>query len=277
MPGTDGHENVTINAWYALHELIKELGQAHLYVLWLPALLGMVWYGYGWRIRPARLLPLSFCSVYFFVLWRLAATAQYVSERHVLPILVCGTVFAVAILFDLAEAWASHRQRREESACREGEEPASPPPRLGHGGKLALGLVLLVGVAACGKTLKPLHGQQLPHRLAGEWLARHSSGSERLVDPYGLATYYSGRALAHLQPGAPAPVASTHRFMIVETDDRDLHRTRLFDEERQALGEGDAVFTWPPNRPKVIIYRAAERAGYPPSPPERSRYLRRHR
>src|SRR5262249_37530320 len=96
-PGGTLSQRLRLSLWGFGTELIK----AFHYVAWLPALLGMWWFRDRARIVPGAAALLVLCLLQFLILLRLAVVVGYVSDRHVLLFVLCGTFPAVLAVREL--------------------------------------------------------------------------------------------------------------------------------------------------------------------------------
>jgi 4-amino-4-deoxy-L-arabinose transferase-like glycosyltransferase len=182
-------ERIGISLLAVLGEIMK--GFHH--VAWLPALLGFWWSRDRLRPRPEAWLLLLACLVHGLILWRLAMVASYVSERHVLLVVMCGLYPAVVGFVELPARFALWlRVLLPQARFR----------LAGNAAAWSLLLLLALITAALVKTLRPLHANRVGHHMAGLWLAKNADSADEICDShFGWAYYYSGR----LSKGAQAP------------------------------------------------------------------------
>jgi hypothetical protein len=171
--------------WWGLWALGYEFYKGSYYVLWAPALLGLWWFRGRFRSHPGTWVLLVLCLAMGLLLWRLAARAGYISDRHTLLLLLCGCFWAVAAL-EVIASWLARLLRRR----------AALPVFAGPGPRWCAPLLLLVLVAAMlPKTLEPLHYNRVGFRAVGCWLADHTRPTDYILDPYSWSDYYAGRVL----------------------------------------------------------------------------------
>jgi hypothetical protein len=174
-------------AWWALKAIRIEVMKATLYVLWLPALLGLVLFRDRlWRV-PGVWVPVTLSVVLLGLLYRVALVMGYLSERHLLLVIVLCLYPAVATVAALV-GWLSDRI-----------------PILRSRAALVT-LVVLAGlaVAPLPRTLATLHGDRRGFRLAGEWINHHAEPGDEVVDPYAWAAFYAGQTFLEAKPHLPA-------------------------------------------------------------------------
>jgi hypothetical protein len=255
----------------ALGGVLGELLKGFQYVAWVPAVLGLWWNRRCFRVRPdVWLLPLLFLA-HTLVLWRLALAAGYVSERHVLVLVLCGVFPAVAGTLELPRrlfAWG--RTRTSENA------PAPTGRWCLPGNAPAWSALLLLGLAGVGlpKVLQPLHANRVGHHAAGRWLAEHARPQDLVWDGhFGWASFYSGRLLPQ-NPRRLGPADRVSCFVI-----KGISRERenpygptnaqadLPVEVIRALG-GERVFRWPADSPwdraRVVVWKIQVTGSTPP-------------
>src|SRR5439155_5914587 len=90
-------------AW-SLYALGSEVSKGFFYVAWIPALLGLFTYHARGPTGAGRLVLTILCLLQCLALLRVAFVAGYVSDRHVLIIVLCGLYWAVAAVFYLIES-----------------------------------------------------------------------------------------------------------------------------------------------------------------------------
>src|SRR5262249_37595025 len=90
----------------ALHALAVEMVNAFHYLGWIPALLGLWWFRGQLRSVPGAWLILVLCLLHALVLCRLAVSVGYLSDRHVLVLVLCGVYFVAAGLDEMGRRLA---------------------------------------------------------------------------------------------------------------------------------------------------------------------------
>jgi hypothetical protein len=248
--------SVAEKLWIGFRAVVAELTKGFHYFAWLPALLGLWWYRQRLAGRPEAWLILLLVAVHGLVLWRLAVVAGYVSERHVLLLVLCGIYPAVAGLRELPKRLMEWRLR--SSAER-------PPPR-GWLTRLHITpsawsvVLLLVTAGAClPKTLQSLHANRAGHHAAGLWLADHARPADQICDGhFGWASYYAGRFF--LDPKQPVPkVPNPIRYVVKGKSNavRNPYGPTAAEAdytEKQILAAGGRVaFSWPALAPPEKI------------------------
>jgi hypothetical protein len=186
--------------WWGLLTLFAVLCRAFFYVYGLPALLGLWWFRDRFRLVPGAWVMALLCLSLGALLYRVAQLMGYLSDRHTLLIVLCGSYFAAAALARLAAllagrtAWSS----------------------------LLLALAVL---APLPRTLETLHADRAAFRTAGRWLAAHTLPGDTILDPYRWANYYAGRIFTEGLPEQPA--SRPPRFYLVVDQSPDKARAHL--------------------------------------------------
>jgi hypothetical protein len=243
----------------AISETVKGLH----YIGCLPALLGLWWHRKRLASCPEAWLILMLCLVHGMVLWRLAVIAGYVSERHVLLLVVCGVFPAMAALQELPRRVSEWRwwPKPALSACR---------PRWMHwlGNPQTWSLFLLLGMTGFGlpKTFQPLHAKRAGHHAAGIWLAGHTRTDDAVYDGhFGWAHFYAGRFSTASQI-PPHPPSAAHTIYVVKGRSQEREnqygptnaRADMTVPKILAAG-GRIVYHWPERSPvdraDVVIWR----------------------
>ena len=177
---------------------------------------GLVYAGLGVGLAAVRvrampwLLPTLFLGAgNLMVLARLAWKAEYVSERHTLPVVLIGVMYA------------AYTMEAVPRLCR--RLPGWAGRVFGWSRGRWVLLAALVG-SCLPATIKPLHGDRLGHRLIGEYLKLHAGPEDVVIDPYTWAQYYSGRSVRGVPPD-PAP--ARFRWAILEEGEGHPTLTRL--------------------------------------------------
>ncbi len=179
-----GGSNASGRYVWGLKTLGEVLSKAFFFVLWVPALAGLVCFHRRFRTVPGTWMLLLVCATLAGLLYRVAVRMGYLSDRHTILILACGVPWAAAALDGAAVGLA-----RLLASLR----PAVAGKRWADGRAWAAGLLLVVAVAPLARTLEPLHGDRVGFRAAGCWLRGHAAAAETVCDPFGWAGYYAGR------------------------------------------------------------------------------------
>jgi hypothetical protein len=208
----------------------KEIVKGFFYIAWLPAILGLIWFRGRFREAPGPWILGCLCLLQTLVLWRVGLVVGYVSERHVLIIVLCGLYWAVAAIQDMPERWDWNLRWLGNARSR----PV---------------LIMLVLMLSClPMTLQPLHANQVGHREAGFWLADHARPADTIVDPFNWAYYYSGRVFQEETRSANAPEDKPLQFVVLEYSRKQHAGLTMLPLARQIAAHGQVVYDWKPSR-----------------------------
>jgi hypothetical protein len=266
--GVDGFEWADVSLWFALIEVLDEICKGFHFVLWVPALWSVFWFRRRIFAQPHLALLFLLALLHFLLVWRLAVVNRYVSERHTLMIVLCGCLAGLAAVFE-GVAWLASRPPAQLDTA-----PRRPWWHNLQPQKMLIFSLLFLAAWGTLRTLRPLHPHRAGHKEAGLWLAAHAQPGDRLIDPYGWATFYAGRT-----PGlAKTPAAKRSRnktcYIVVEPKDRDTTRLQVIRNASAETGLGEPVFAWPRGRtPETVLYMGTVKL---PKAPRVSRSARDH-
>ncbi len=135
QPSTD----LPVRFGRACAAMATEFSQGFHYVGWVPALLALVWGWRGYWSDPRYWLIFGYCLLHAVILLLLAMVEYYVSDRHMLVLIMCGTIFTVVGVRAGAGLLSRWREKRR---------PAIPtwwtPQRI-------TGALLLAGIVICAR------------------------------------------------------------------------------------------------------------------------------
>jgi 4-amino-4-deoxy-L-arabinose transferase-like glycosyltransferase len=176
VPSSD----LRIQLGQTLRAIVLETGQGFHYVGCIPLVWALLFCGRRLAARPEFwLLPIHF-AIHTAALVYLGMKASYVSERHVLPLVMLGSYACVIGVVQFSElvlgAWSRWRSE------------TSPVAAARLGVALLMPLLLLSAV----KTLQPLHANRVGNREAGRWLAQHVHAGDVIDDEHNWSKFYSG-------------------------------------------------------------------------------------
>lgn len=226
---------------WGLKAMALELVKGFHYVLWLPALLGLWWfrgrlfpsfYPDGKGDHGAGWVPPVLCALYLLVLLRLTVVMGYLSDRHILLLVLCTSPWAAAAARDIPRRLASWPAARTLLA--------TPGRR-----RLAeVGLLLAFTVYGLPSTLRPLHTNRAGHRAAGLWLAEHAGQGDVVLDPFCWAEYYAGKAFLH-ETGFPLLGNYKPNYVVLAGVTATDHvRLRLIGPAELFKSRGRLVYHW---------------------------------
>jgi hypothetical protein len=217
------------------------------WVAWVPALLGLWWFRDRLRITPGSWVLFLVCLSVALLLLSVAIFLGYVSDRHAILLLLCGSYWAVAAVL-LVSHWCS--------------AVALPRLSLHAGAGLCTALVMLGLVGSVlPKTLAPLHSNRSGFRDAGFWLAEHLEPGDSVFDPYCWTSYYSGYIFRQVHAPATTKAGAHTEFVIVERSSNSHPHLPQHDEVQRRIAGGKVVFQWEgrhgKDRAEILIYAVA--------------------
>lgn len=242
----------------AIGQLGSELPEAFGFAIGCLAVYG--W----WRLgasprRDLDRLAIGLASVYGIVCVLYAARAGYLSERHLVPIVVCGLGVAAYGAIDLARRLAGWMPGDQQYRA-----PTSLPAACGgRWNWLTTGVVLSIAIGGCFPlTFAPLHAQRDGHRQAGEWLAAHGTPQEIVLDTRELSSLYSGRTTKGYDSAAETFADPRLGFVVIEARELEFDSRRAATLRLLLKRAGEHVADFLPRkrntrreRDKVSIYR----------------------
>jgi hypothetical protein len=235
--------------WWGLRALVQEVIKGFNYAVWVPALLGLCWFRGRFRDTPGAWVPLLVCFVIALLLWRVATFMGYVSERHALLLILCGSYWAVAAvgaiggrLAALIGSWS--------------------PPAVLHFGVKATGrlltVLLLLALLAPGlpRDFERLHVDRRGFRAVGLWLAEHTRPGDKVLDPYSWPMYYAGRAFH--DPEKPLPPPYPYNYVVLERSNNPHPHLPQHRLAESLAGKGNEVYRWSGRHRKedaeIVVY-----------------------
>jgi Dolichyl-phosphate-mannose-protein mannosyltransferase len=225
------------------------LVRAFFYVLWVPALIGLWVYRDRVTGFPGIWVMVLVNLALMAALFRIAVNLGYISDRHLMLLVLCLSYWTVAGIVILGQRLAAWQQLRHGL-----QENARWKP---HYWSLLL-LVVLTGIPL-GKSLQPLHDNRVGFRMAGYWIRENTNPNDPLVDPLGWTYYYAGRLFQEPLPGtSPLPAPPARYVLLEETGNQHPHlsgwalATNLIEK-----GHGQVVHTWELKRGKILLYEVS--------------------
>ncbi|HEY7308063.1 MAG TPA: glycosyltransferase family 39 protein [Gemmataceae bacterium] len=203
---------------WALKAMYTELGKAFFYMLWLPALLGAWWFRGRSRLVPGAWVLALVCLLLCGLLFRVAEKMGYLSDRHLLLVVLCGTYPAAAAAIVLGHKLALGAARLR---------PVLAGRIWTDGRAWALGLLLLLALVPLPRTLERLHGDRAGFRSVGMWMADHTPTGNFIEDPYCWTSYYAGRVFVEGCAGLPVEAKPCFYVVLEESKNRHPHLVSL--------------------------------------------------
>lgn len=218
----EGAPGIAWGIWATTGMVIRGL----LFSFWLPALCAL------WKLRtqimghPGALVQSIVATGIFAALVRVAANLGYVSDRHLVLIIVPSLLLAGGMLVE----WAGILW------CQKGKgESLNVSLKVGRVVFVILGLAALIGTARL--TMAPLHANRAGFRVAGYWIRENGKPGDEVVDPYQWSHYYAGRVF--LESSKVAQVRSDPPVHWVVFEKGKSKHVRLnLPEEEEVLAKG---------------------------------------
>jgi len=232
-----------------LGAMAAELSQGFHYFGWIPALLGLWWCWPRLRGLPSFWVLASYCLLHGGVLLLLAMVEFYVSDRHTLVIILCGTLFAVVGVREFTLClWGWNERLQTHNAFSSWLAPGR-----------FMGVFLLAMVLFClPKTVQRLHGNRVGNHQAGLWLATQLKPGDLVIDDHAYSHYYAGQVFEEgKKPVLPKGYQPTCYVVVTRSKDFESEGIRK-DKEVEIRQHAKLVYQWPENRSweeaRVIIY-----------------------
>jgi 4-amino-4-deoxy-L-arabinose transferase-like glycosyltransferase len=237
--------NKWLNGARCVWALCAEINQGFHYVASVPAVLGLCW-SFGRLRRDAGFWFLAvFCLVHAFILIALAMSVSYVSDRHVMILVMCGTFFAVAGMRELPRRLLSWQQ----------PQPTASSPPIWRSANFWFVVLVAAFIGFClPKSLQRLHGSRVGNHQAGLWLAGQLKDGDIILDDHAWSHYFSG---LFFQEGLDPEINEEDRptCFIVVTRSRDAEQDG---QGKYVSADARVVFTWPNNSPpeqaRIVVY-----------------------
>jgi hypothetical protein len=235
--------------WSGIGALVGESTYSLHYFGCLPLLVALFWQGKAMLRRPEPWLLLIYLLLHVVVLVLLSVSAGYLSDRHVMP-MVLVLCYLVAVGFVELAKWALAWQERWF-------------PRFGDCQRLVptVSLTMLAIFLACclPLTLKRMHANRIGNHEAGRWLAQRLRPGDLVLDDHCWSHYYAGQVLIeHKEPPAPPGYRPTCYVVMTRSQDPKVDAIRKIWEWRWKLSNASIVHHWPATasvqQARVVIY-----------------------
>jgi hypothetical protein len=225
----------------------KELLQGLHYAGIGPAILGFWWSFADLRCRAGFWALGIYAALHSAILIALAMSVYYVSDRHVMILVLLASFFVVVGLRELPRrvlAWMNGLPSPGQSWVR------SAPVWF------AVLFVALIG-ASLPRATQRLHGLRVGNHEAGKWLAAHvDPDADVIEDDHAWSWFFSG---LFMNEGKEKPLRNERRatLYVVTTRSRDPQ----IDANRGAvhfIKDAEIVYTWPeqisPDKARIIVH-----------------------
>jgi hypothetical protein len=230
-----------------LGAMATEFSQGFHYVGWVPALFGLFWSRERFRCQPWFWVPAAYCLLHGVILLLLAMVEFYVSDRHMLVLIMCGTLFTVEGVREAAlRLW--QWRGRPAATSRWWLKPAS-----------LSAIVLVAMVLIClPKTGQRLHGNRAGNHLAGLWLGSKLAKGDVVIDDHAYSHYYAGQVFVEgKEPVLNKGYQPTCYTVVTRSKDSEVDSGRK-EKEEEIRRAATVVYQWPENKQledaRVVIY-----------------------
>jgi len=242
QPDDAAPRRVLLSADAVCRELLRGMHYAGLALVLIPVL--------SRRRRelfahPGVWVTTGYSLLHAAALVALAMSVNYVSDRHVLPLVMLLSYLAALGVYQVA-AWADAAWRKT----------ALEPARAAQVGVAAL--VLLIAATCLPRTLGRLHENRAGHHAAGLWLAPRLAPGDMVDDDHAWSHYYAGQVfLERKDPPAPPDYQPLCYVVMTRSRDPEVAAARLA-KERKLKRRGSLVYHWPRDRTveeaRVVVY-----------------------
>lgn len=227
----------------------KELTQGIYYAGLAPALLG-IWWSFATLRRHAGFWALTiYAALQSVILIALAMSVHYVSDRHVMPLVLLASFFVVVGLRELPRrvlAWVDKNAVVGENTTTRWYRSATV--------WFVLCFAALI-VAALPRSAARLHGMRAPNHEAGIWLREHVMPDDVVEDDHAWSAYFSG-ILFYEGREPRRPRDNESYCYVVTTRSREMN---YFSKRVADLLQRDAKVVWPknedPQTARVVVRR----------------------
>src|SRR6516162_6483488 len=230
--------------------LAIEVGNGLHYVGIVPALLGLMWSFRRLGTMPAFWVVAVYFTIQTATLFMLAMTVGYVSDRHTMTLVMCGSPFVAAGIFDVSQ-WVL-------TLIGRGGAGGPSSNRMVTAGAAVLIAALL---AVClPKTLLPLHADRAGNHAAGLCLKGRVHDWDDVVDDHTWSHLYAGMVFKEDKPPVQPPpgVVPLTYVVITRSRDAEINADRRKMEEYAVSAGGQEVFHWPDDgsvaAARVVVY-----------------------
>ena len=213
---------------WAVWVLMGMVARGTLFVLWIPAIAGLIYYRKTIWNEPGAVAYSLGCVVLALLLERVAATMGYLSDRHMV-VLICAIAILAGGFIDrfaaLLPGWWKYAA--------------------------LVAMVLPILITGTYRTIEPLHANRAGFRQAGNWLASNVAAGDEIDDPFCWSHFYAGRVFQETVVTGLPVTYPRRKYVVTERSSSKHERLGLRDEADLVRSGGTVVFSYAPKRRKV--------------------------
>ncbi len=244
----------TVRLQRSVTAVAMEITQGLHYVGVIPALLGGLAFFRSLRGSLGFWAVAIYAAVHTTVLVMLAMSVSYVSDRHVMILVVLASYLVIAAIDELPRRLLAKRGEGTPTSWTR-----SP----------IVWSLLIAGVffAAClPKAMQHLHGNRAGNHAAGLWLAERVVDGDVILDNHNWSHYYAGHLFQEgREPTVPSGFQPTCYVVVTRSRDPELAKER---DEKFLTPDARVVYHWPTDaavaNARVIVYAQKRNAGMHP-------------
>ncbi len=235
----------SLHIYLALEALVIEFAHAYQYIGWLPALLGLWFCRERYYYFSGIWVGVLLFVFHGFLLWLLALKLGYVSDRHILILIILSIYQATTVMLEIPQGIRSRFVKKANSANT--ASIATPSNFWARPGFWSVVILLTMTGLGLSKTIRPLHGNRAGHHAAGIWLKKNSHPVDKIIDDHCWAHFYAERVV-HETKTIAVPSGYTPRTFVVysrPSNRKEPSHERGYNETDLRAKGGTVVYYWP--------------------------------
>jgi hypothetical protein len=183
----------------ALGKLVGNVSQTLMWFFALPLFIGIYkWFGKRKWHEPEKFFIIVFVAVNILAVIWLYCKFGYMSDRHILPLMMVLVLFVPAGI----QEWALWLERKFSNKV-------DPSAAASHNQRLYFLVLLIIGFCICvPKLLKPIRIEEQGYRAAADWLKANTKSTDVIAVPDKRINFYAERTgLVYVKGNIPARAA----------------------------------------------------------------------
>jgi hypothetical protein len=204
---------------WAARALVEMVDKLFFHVFLYPALAALWLFRRRFAEVPGMWVLFLSGVVLLPLLYKLGKANGYISERHVIILLLGGVPWSAAGLGVLA-GWLAKRTPRVSAPV------------------LSLVVLLAFAGACLPRTMARLHGNRDGFREVGAWIAENTNPGDKVVDPMSWSYYHSGRVFVEGQSDVPRSDPPVSYVVLEESKSTHAHIYYLLDPAKALAKRG---------------------------------------